>query len=91
MHSRPRPPDGRILVRSSRKDNELIWSFSDTGKGIGAGEATHLFDPFFCGRQAGRGLGLGLPRAAKIVNPPADGSDGPPVRGTRRRFRSICP
>ncbi len=61
------PPDGRILVRSSRKDNELIWSFSDTGKGIGAREAIHLFDPFFCGRQAGRGLGLGLPRAAKIV------------------------
>ncbi len=62
------PPGGRIQVRSSRKDGELIWSFSDNGKGIGAGEAAHLFDPFFCGRQAGRGLGLGLPRAAKIVD-----------------------
>ena len=61
------PPGGRIHVRSSHKDDELIWSFSDTGKGIGADEADHLFDPFFCGRQAGRGLGLGLPRAAKIV------------------------
>jgi signal transduction histidine kinase len=61
------PAGGRILVRSSRKDDELIWSFSDNGKGIGADEAAHLFDPFFCGRQAGRGLGLGLPRAAKIV------------------------
>ncbi len=62
------PSGGRIQVRSFSKDNELIWSFSDTGKGIGAGEATHLFDPFYCGRQAGRGLGLGLPRAAKIVD-----------------------
>ncbi len=62
------PPGGRIQVRSSRKDGELIWSFSDNGKGIGAGEAAHLFDPFYCGRQAGRGLGLGLPRAAKIVD-----------------------
>jgi signal transduction histidine kinase len=61
------PPGGRILVRSSHKDDELIWSFSDNGKGIGAVEGEHLFDPFFCGRQAGRGLGLGLPRAAKIV------------------------
>ncbi len=61
------PPGGRILVRSSHKDDELLWSFSDNGKGIRADEAEHLFDPFFCGRQAGRGLGLGLPRAAKIV------------------------
>jgi signal transduction histidine kinase len=62
------PSGGRIQIRSSTKDNELIWSFSDSGKGIGAGEARHLFDPFYCGRQAGRGLGLGLPRAAKIVD-----------------------
>ena len=61
------PPGGRILVRSSHKDDELIWSFSDNGKEIGALEGEHLFDPFFCGRQAGRGLGLGLPRAARIV------------------------
>jgi signal transduction histidine kinase len=60
-------PGGRIVVRSSHKDGELTWSFSDNGKGIGAAEADHLFDPFYCGRQAGRGLGLGLPRAAKIV------------------------
>jgi signal transduction histidine kinase len=61
------PPGGRLHVRSSHKDGELVWSFSDNGKGIGPDVADHLFDPFFCGRQAGRGLGLGLPRAARIV------------------------
>jgi signal transduction histidine kinase len=61
------PSGGRLHVRSSLKDGELVWSFSDNGKGIGPDAAEHLFDPFFCGRQAGRGLGLGLPRAAKIV------------------------
>jgi signal transduction histidine kinase len=61
------PPGGRIHVRSSREDDQLVWSFSDNGKGISPEEADHLFDPFFCGRQAGRGLGLGLPRAAKIL------------------------
>jgi signal transduction histidine kinase len=61
------PPGGRIHVRSSHEDGELVWSFSDSGTGIGSDAADHLFDPFFCGRQAGRGLGLGLPRAAKIV------------------------
>ena len=60
------PSGGKILVRSSVQGDELFWSFSDTGEGIPA-EAAHLFDPFYCGRQAGRGLGLGLPRAARIV------------------------
>jgi C4-dicarboxylate-specific signal transduction histidine kinase len=47
---------------------ELLWSFGDTGKGMTEGEAAHLFDPFYCGRRAGRGLGLGLPRAARVVD-----------------------
>jgi signal transduction histidine kinase len=58
---------GRIQVRSTRQGQELRLMVSDAGKGISASEGAHLFDPFFCGRQAGRGLGLGLPRAARMV------------------------
>jgi signal transduction histidine kinase len=61
------PNGGKIEVRSSIRDDELVWSFSDSGKGITPTEGAHLFDPFFCGRQAGRGLGLGLPRAARFL------------------------
>jgi signal transduction histidine kinase len=61
------PNGGQIEVRSSIRDDELIWSISDSGKGITPTEGAHLFDPFFCGRQAGRGLGLGLPRAARFL------------------------
>jgi len=61
------PPGERIQVRSGRQGNELRWWFCDSGTGIAPAEGDHLFDPFFCGRQAGRGLGLGLPRAAKTV------------------------
>jgi signal transduction histidine kinase len=61
------PSGGKILVQSTVNGDELCWRFADSGKGIAPAEATHLFDPFYCGRQAGRGLGLGLPRAARIV------------------------
>jgi signal transduction histidine kinase len=61
------PANGKILVRSTAQGDELSWWFCDSGKGIASSEAAHLFDPFYCGRQAGRGLGLGLPRAARIV------------------------
>ena len=65
----------------------LRWTVHDTGRGIGPTEGLHLFDPFYCGRQAGRGLGLGLPRAARIVE--QAGGDlhwqSSPLRGTTFR------
>jgi signal transduction histidine kinase len=61
------PAGGKIQVGANVHGEELRWWFSDTGGGIAANDAAHLFDPFYCGRQAGRGLGLGLPRAARIV------------------------
>jgi len=40
---------------------------SDTGPGIPPETRAHIFDPFFCGREAGRGLGLGLSKAWRIA------------------------
>jgi hypothetical protein len=39
----------------------------DTGPGIGADVRRHLFDPFYSGREAGRGLGFGLSKCWQIV------------------------
>ncbi len=47
---------------------QIRWTVHDGGRGIAPADGPHLFDPFFCGRQAGRGLGLGLPRAARIID-----------------------
>jgi signal transduction histidine kinase len=45
----------------------LLLSVSDTGPGIPDHIRPHIFDPFFSGREAGRGLGLGLSKAWRIV------------------------
>ncbi|MCY2989835.1 MAG: HAMP domain-containing sensor histidine kinase [Planctomycetota bacterium] len=39
----------------------------DTGPGIPAHVRRHLFDPYFSGREAGRGLGLGLSKCWRII------------------------
>jgi signal transduction histidine kinase len=62
------PSGGVVELTASSAADGLSWSVRDSGKGVGGADATHLFDPFYSGRQAGRGLGLGLPRAARVVS-----------------------
>jgi signal transduction histidine kinase len=40
---------------------------TDDGPGVPEAIRPHLFDPFFSGREAGRGLGFGLTKAWRIV------------------------
>ena len=40
---------------------------ADSGPGLSRGDREHAFDPYFSGREAGRGLGLGLCRAYRIA------------------------
>lgn len=40
----------------------------DNGESFPEEHIPHLFDPFFSGRQAGRGLGFGLPKCWRIVS-----------------------
>jgi signal transduction histidine kinase len=44
---------------------ELI--VADNGRGISPEVRRHLFDPFYSGREAGRGLGFGLSKCWRIV------------------------
>ena len=45
----------------------LQVSVQDNGIGVDARVRRHLFDPFFSGREAGRGLGFGLSKTWRIV------------------------
>jgi signal transduction histidine kinase len=58
---------GTVRIQTGRTADALTWVVRDSGRGYTVEEGHHLFEPFFCGRQAGRGLGLGLPRAARFL------------------------
>lgn len=47
---------------------QSIWiEVSDNGPGIPQAIREHIFDPFYSGREAGRGLGFGLSKAWRIA------------------------
>ncbi len=48
-------------------EKRAVIEISDTGPGISPEIREHLFDPFFSGREAGRGLGFGLSKCWRIV------------------------
>lgn len=58
---------GRIEIELQRAGGEARIVVRDDGPGIEPEERRHLFDPFYSARQAGRGLGLGLSKAWRIV------------------------
>lgn len=60
-----------ITVECSSLEGDLrrsaVLVVTDHGAGLSDIERKHLFDPFFSGRQAGRGLGFGLCKCWRIV------------------------
>lgn len=59
----PRPLSPSTALRAPH----FLLSVSDNGPGIPPDIRPHIFDPFFSGREAGRGLGLGLSKAWRIA------------------------
>ena len=62
------PPGGRIDVRGTRRDGEVLLSISDTGPGIPKEHLSDIFSPYWQAKRTERmGAGLGLPIAKGIV------------------------
>lgn len=64
------PKGGQIvLTAANRPHHQLacLIEVTDQGKGFNADERKHAFDPFYSGRQAGRGLGFGLTKCWRII------------------------
>jgi signal transduction histidine kinase len=63
----PRPLSPSLIPHSALRTPQFVLTVTDTGPGIPPAIHPHIFDPFFSGREAGRGLGLGLSKAWRIV------------------------
>lgn len=62
------PTDGWASVRVETPDaGRVDWIVEDNGTGPSSAQVEHLFDPFYSGRHAGRGRGLGLPTAWQMA------------------------
>ncbi|MBA3315703.1 MAG: HAMP domain-containing histidine kinase [Planctomycetota bacterium] len=61
------PADGTVVIAVSDRDGRSEISVEDHGVGFTDTDREHAFDPFYSGRQAGRGLGFGLPKAWRIA------------------------
>ncbi|GAA5506442.1 HAMP domain-containing sensor histidine kinase [Novipirellula caenicola] len=58
---------GTIVVSVVSEATRILIHVADSGPGLSRAAREHAFDPYFSGREAGRGLGLGLCRAYRIA------------------------
>ncbi len=60
----------RIVSEEITTDSQRVLQIRviDDGPGLSEEETEHLFDPFYSGRQAGRGLGFGLSKCWRILS-----------------------
>jgi two-component system NtrC family sensor kinase len=88
------PTDGwaRLVLRRPIDGEPVEVAIEDNGSGPEAAHRPHLFDPFYSGRAAGRGRGLGLPIAWRLAQ--LQGGDvrlEPPRRHEPTRFVLTLP
>lgn len=58
---------GWVRIGCETTEYEVRLVIEDSGPGLTADAAEHAFDPFFSGRSAGRGRGLGLPTGWRLA------------------------
>lgn len=80
----------RARLRTWQGRRWLELDLCNNGPELTAVERTHAFDPFFSGRDAGRGLGFGLTKCWRIVTGHG-GQIGVDSTATRTVFRTLWP
>ncbi len=78
-------PGGLVRIRGWRENGSVMLSVKDNGTGIKAEDQARIFTPFFTTKGPGRGMGLGLTIAWRVVqslggnlavnSPPGEGAE----------------
>ncbi len=61
------PEGGRLHIKLSDTDDEIIFEICDTGPGIEKDQLEKIFEPFYTTKDIGKGTGLGLATTYGIV------------------------
>jgi signal transduction histidine kinase len=57
-----------VTVADAADGNSCLITVIDNGAGMSRETVERVFDPFFSGREAGRGIGLGLSKALRLID-----------------------
>lgn len=60
-------PGDRITLSGTYDSSSLVVQIDDQGSGLSDQALERCFDPYFSGREAGRGLGMGLAKAQRFA------------------------
>jgi signal transduction histidine kinase len=85
---------GRVEIQvaeSAPLDENVQITVSDNGPGIPSEARRHIFDPFYSGREAGRGLGFGLSKCWRIVTMHGGSLEVDSSPGCGARFTILLP
>jgi signal transduction histidine kinase len=87
--------DREIVIQLERftasATTATVVSVTDNGPGFSEKDRAHLFDPFYSGRDSGRGLGFGLCKCWRIVNGHAGRIEVDSVPDVATTFRVFWP
>ena len=59
--------NGNIHIRTRSDNGHVVVEVQDDGHGMTQETSDHIFDPFFTTKEIGKGTGLGMAIAYKIV------------------------
>jgi hypothetical protein len=87
----PNAPSGHVELRVTQSAGAATIVVTDNGPGIPPDVLPHIFDPFYSGREAGRGLGFGLSKCWRIVTAHGGRLDVESSAGKGATFTIVLP